>query len=563
MKKIILSILIICFSLSIYAEKEKVAKESIDAPSAEEITFEQIKLSRLKRLWKELVTTKHEINTVKEKLTNDQDMVSRLQLESDLAKLQKQYDSSQFLFIETVTGVNLAPEPKAAAKTDLTEDIKQILEPVLSTFKKIADRPRQVQALNEELSFVKQRYEDAQKAQKKLEKFLQDNEHKEFKWKLRESIQETKQLVGELKVRQEDLQYKIINLDKTEESIVTTFSSLIFEFIKTKGKNLVLAILVFIIVYWLFRIGRNRFIGLVMFRMHKSDNREVYQWIVRPLRVLYSVISTVVAFFLSILTLYVLNDWVLVTLILIVLVALVWSSKQYLPLFFEQSKIILNLGMVREGERVMLYGLPWVIKTLGYYCHLQNPALSGGSIKVSTKELLHSNSRRVNSNEFWFPTSEGDWVEGDNFYGRVILQTPEEVIVRLIGGENIHFKTSEFYSLGLKNLSRGFAIEFEFGLDYSLQQKMFDEVLPTFKSKVKEVLLEKHSDLADNLHEFNIDFLRAGASSLDLRLFVKLDGNLAHMKKVLERSIQAEFVKVCNEHDYIIPFNQLTVHMQK
>ena len=549
------------FSL-IYADE--VAEKTKEVKSVEEYTqddFELVKTQRLKRIRRELVQLNSEINSINKELKGDIDMMSRIQNEAKLNNLELEYEKKKHLFIETVTNINLSHDKNKKKKTTFADDIKQILDPALNTFKRISEKPRQIQALSEEMESLQERYANAQKAKERLDLFLKENTNKRLKWKLKESIQSTDELTKALKVKLEDLQFKIVKIEENEESIVTTFSAIIFEFIKTKGKNLILSLIVFLTFFWLFKVGQAKFIDLVLFRVSRSNSKEVYNWVIRPTRVIYNVLTTFVSFFLSILTLYVLNDWVLVTLILITFAALIWSSKQYLPIFLEQSKIVLNLGSVREGERVIYNGLPWKIDSLGYYCKLSNPFLSGGSLRVNTKELINSHSRRADENEPWFPTREGDWVLIGDSYGQVTLQSPEQVIVKLPGGESRYYPAKEYYQITPQNFSLGFAVEFVIGLDYNLQQSMFEEVIPKFRDTIQKILFQKHPELQGKVLDTQIEFLRANSSSLDLRFFLKCSGDIAHLKLKLERSFQAECVKVCNENNYIIPFNQLTVHM--
>jgi hypothetical protein len=558
---ILLNCLLFNFSLSVADEVGEKIKE---VKSVEEYTqddFELVKTQRLKRIRRELVQLNSEIKSINKELKGDIGMMSRIQNEAKLNNLELEYEKKKNLFIETITNINLGHDRRKKQKTTFSDDIKQILDPALNTFKRISEKPRQIQELSEEMESLQERYANAQEAKVKLDLFLKENTNKSLKWKLKESIKTTEELIKSLKVKLEDLQYKIVKIEENEESIVTTFSAIIFEFIKTKGKNLILSLIVFLTFFWLFKIGQAKFIDIVLFRVSRSNSKEVYNWIIRPTRVIYNVLTTFVSFFLSILTLYVLNDWVLVTLILITFAALIWSSKQYLPIFLEQSKIVLNLGSVREGERVIYNGLPWKIDSLGYYCKLSNPFLSGGSLRVNTKELINSHSRRADENEPWFPTREGDWVLIGESYGQVTLQSPEQVVLKLAGGETRYYPAKEYYQITPQNYSLGFAIDFVIGLDYNLQQNLFEEVIPKFRENIQKVLFQKHPELQGKVLDTQIDFLRANASSLDLKFFMKCSGDVAHMKLSLERSFQAECVKVCNENNYTIPFNQLTVHM--
>lgn len=554
-------LLLFLFPILSYAQQPEKAKTELTVEELEIKEFESVKTQRLKRIRTELIRLTTRINELKKELDQDADMVTRLKSEPEIRRLKKEYDKQRFLFIETITNINFTDHTKKRVETTFSEDIKEILEPALNTFKKVSERPRQIQALQEEKELLDKRYSDAKNAIKKLEDFQVKNKHKSLKYKLKESLKVTKKILNETKVKLEDIQFKIIKMEKNEKSIVSTFSILILEFIKTKGKNLFLAFIVFLTFFWLSKLGQNRFINLVLYRVSRSENKEIYAWVVRPTRVIYTTVTTLVAFFMSILTLYVLNDWLLVTLIIILFCAIIWSSKQYIPLFLEQTKIVLNLGSVREGERVMFDGLPWRIDQLGYYCKLSNPYLSSGRLRVNTKELISAHSRRAEESEPWFPTQVNDWVEVEEVYGKVIFQSPDQVILELPGGENRYYTAKDFYSKQIYNFSRGFAVEFFFGVDYNLQEELFDKVLPKFQSGIENMLYQKHPELQGKVHKIEVGFHLANASSLDLRFFMVCSGEVSHLKLILERSIQAEFVKICNENSYVIPFQQLTVHM--
>lgn len=535
-------------------------KKIID-PIAE---FEQIKMDRLKRIRNELVELKSEINGIKRSLREESlDMVSKIQSESRLSTLEKDYEKKQFLFIETATNIHLNDETKPPGKTTFLEDLQLILSPVLNSFKQISDRPRQVQELNSLSDAVNDRYQEGLKAQNRLDVFLKENKDKTLKWKLKEAIKTTDELVEKLAIQREDLKFRILKIESDQEPFLQTFSNVILDFFKTKGLHLFIALLIFSAVLWFLRFIQPKLFSIIWYQVNRSEKRENYRWLIRPIRVIYNASSIFLGFLFGILTLYALNDWVLVTLILIIVSALVWSSKQYFPVFLAQSKIILNLGSIRENERVFFQGIPWEIRSLGYYCRLYNPVLSGGFLRVNTKDIMQLCSRRIIDNEPWFPTKTGDWVAVDSHYAQVTLQSPEQVLLKTLGSELISYKADEFYSKNPKNHSNGFSIEFIFGVDYAHQKIIFTEVIPNFLEDVKKELNKNFENAKEDFEGLTIEFASAGASSLDLRFFMLVKGSMARQKFMITRAIQASFVHVCNEHDYVIPFNQLTVHMEK
>lgn len=549
-----------------FAQGTELDGKQIVGEGKERISSIEQRRERLYRFRKELIVLTEEIKTLEKELSSNIDMVSRIQKEARLAKIKKEYSDSKYKFIQTITDIDLSQPLGTNKQTSFSDDIKQILDPVLQTFKKIAQKPREIQELNEEKEKIESRLADAKNALARLKTFSKDistdKTLADLKYKVASSQKKVKQIVDELSQKQEDITFDLNHIEEHEESIVTTFSSIIFDFITTKGKNLVLALLIFSIIYWLFRYGQEKVISLMLFKVSDSDHKDFYDWLVRPTRVIYSVFSFLIAFFTAILTLYVLNDWVLVTIILFTFAALIWSSKQYFPLFFEQSKIVLNLGAVREGERLIYNGIPWVIESLGYYCRLVNPELEGGSLRINTKELLNANSRKVNPKEPWFPCKTGDWVEAKDLFGKVVLQTPDQVVIESIGGERKYLATADFFSLQPKNLTEGFCVDFPFGFDYQHQKILFEQVIPAIQSHIDQRVVEDYPQVKQCLKKGSVEFLQAGAHSLDIRVFYKFSGEIAQLKPALIRSMQKYVVEVCNAQGFVIPFNQMTVHMQ-
>ena len=561
--KLFLFNLILCCSF-LYAQSKTIESESIEKMD-QKPNFEQIKLDRLTRIRSEIVQVQSQIYDSKKQLKRESDSISKLKLESDLEKLNAKQKDLRFQFIETISNINLEKKSDQNVKTELSEDIKQIIDPVITGFKKISERPREIQMLQDKIRFYESRIIDTSKALDALKDYRKNLTDKTLKITIDKSIKLSKKIKKQYKIKREDAQFNLIKLENNEQSLVSTFSGVVFDFIKTKGKNLLLALLVFFLFFWGLSLGQDRIINAIMSKIRSEvDYPGQVHWVVRPLKVIYGLLTFLSAFFLGVTTLYVLNDWVLVTLILFMIAAIIWSSKHYIPQYYEQFKIVLNLGAVREGERVVYNDLPWKIKALGYYCRLVNPALSGGAIRISSKELVNNFSRPVGDKEPWFPTRNDDWVElNDNTFGKVLMQTPEMVEIRLLGDEHKYVPTTDYLNMNPINLSQGYAIEFLFGVDYSHQKIIFTELIPNFINKIKARIEEDFSENRAYFKEFSIEFAQAGASSLDLRFFLKCEGPLAAKKRLLERRIQTYFVEVCNEHDYIIPFNQLTVHMQK
>jgi hypothetical protein len=527
--------------------------------------FSQVKFERLKRMRKEIIQLESKIYVNNKKIEEDDDMVVRLKLEAENEGLTKTYNEKRILFIETLTGLSVLShkETDLKNKKSFTEDLSAILEPALNGIKSISKRPREIQFLEENIAKLKVEVKNLEEAKKSLNSFSTDNKYKDFSRVIRKSNKKLDILIDDNKIKLEDYQFKLLKLEQNKGSFVGVFSTLIFDFLKTKGKNLFLSISALILILWFFSSIKNKVITFFVSKLIKFyGTSEQGLWFIRPIKVIYSVLGFILAFFVSITILYAMNDWVLVTLILFVLGALVWSSKQYLPVFFEQSKIVLNLGAIRENEVVIYEGVAWKLKSLGYYCRLENPLLTGGSLRISTKELLAFHSRPVQKNEPWFPTKTNDWVIlDDKTFGKVTFQSPEQVVIRMLGGANKFLKLDQFLNLNPLNLSNGYGIEQIIGVDYGHQDLLLTNVVPNFKEKLQLYIKDFLKEEYKFVKEFQIEFNNTGASSLDIRFFIVCSGELAAKKRMLERRINMGFVEVCNEFNYVIPFSQMTVHM--
>ena len=168
------------------------------------------------------------------------------------------------------------------------------------------------------------------------------------------------------------------------EVVSTGFS----DFSRSRGMNLLIAILVAAAGFyavrkayaWLRRVSPLHRKGTGNFSARLAD-------------VLAMAVSVLVALFALIAIFYLRGDWLLLTLVLIFLIGVAWAGKTAIPPYLEQIRMILNLGSVREGERVVYNGLPWKVTSLGFYTIFTNPNLQGGLLRIPIRDVMEMISR--------------------------------------------------------------------------------------------------------------------------------------------------------------------------
>jgi len=437
------------------------------------------------------------------------------------------------------------------APMNLREEAESLLRPLLEELKEATETPRQIEQLRQDLTKLKERKALAERALERIGVLAKENQDPSLAGVLAAADEhwksERRQLANQITITD----YQLNRLLENRRSLLESSSDLASTFFRTRGLNVLLALLAFIAVFVGFRVSYH-----LISRARRGRARTFAS---RLTRVLFFFTAFFAATMAVLLVLYAEGDWVLLGLTLIFLAGLAWAGRMAAPRYVEQVRMLLNLGSVRENERVVIDGVPYRVATLNLYTTLVNPLLTGGRIRRSLNSLMDLQSRPAKQDEVWFPCHEGDWVLlGDGTRGKVAYQGPEFVQLALKGGATVTYTTADFLGQSPKNQSQDFRINETFGIDYEHQAICTTEV----PKKMHAALLERLTAQvgADNVRKVKVEFKTAGASSLDYSALCDFAGAVASEADVLQRSIQRILVDVCNEEGWVIPFTQVTVH---
>jgi hypothetical protein len=197
-----------------------------------------------------------------------------------------------------------------------------------------------------------------------------------------------------------------------------------------------------------------------------QPNTHLYRLLLYVFRIATRVLMIVVV----LITFAALGDFLLLTLSLLLLVALVFMLRQQLPHYIAEGQLLLGFGPVREGERIVYCGLPWRVMSINVYSILHNPTIEG--VQRLPLGALRDLTSRPSKDEPWFPSGKGDYVLlPDDLFGQVVRQSADIVQLNVIGGMEVMYPSANFFALSPKNLSRGdvFVVRTKFGIDYGHQ----------------------------------------------------------------------------------------------
>lgn len=437
---------------------------------------------------------------------------------------------------------------------DWRKELDNVFEPIVVELQRLTERPRKIERLRSEQAFYLQRLPIAEAALANI----QDIKKNSLSSALRKEVG---RLEERWQRRRDELNNRLklvtIELQETLEPRSqpgTGFTDALKSFLTGRGLHLMLAVAGFLIAYVTLRFAASLYNRTIM--RHARRRRTLTA---RVLNLLIHVVTVFIALLTAMAVLYSLGDWVLLGLLLLLLLGAAWGVKNSLPRYLQEARLLLNMGTVREGERVIYNGLPWRVSALNLFSTLHNPALRGGTLKLSVDEMAKLTSRQGADDEPWFPTDEGDFVLlGDSTMARVVVQTPETVQL-LIGGTLQSMPTEAFINTHSRNLTQdGYWVSTKFGIDYAHQRGATSTIREQFSAYVEQGL--RADPVGAHLLDFGLEFDCAGASSLDYLLMARFGGAAADKYFYTRRLLQRLAVEACNHHGWTIPFNQIVVH---
>lgn len=472
----------------------------------------------------------------------------------ELARLQRDLQDKQAQISTLMTGVSEQDyQTLGESEFDLNSEVEQLIEPFLLVLNEATSSARQLERTRRDLDIAERRLGDAQLAIRNLNAVIAHNTNPAIEARLEQKLALWQQRLELHQTQVQALQQRMDDLQSEKISVTDNVNSAFQAFFRDRGISLALGIGAFVIVFF-----GLRFVGARSLKVAASGMRGK-TFAIRLAGLLLAV-AIVLASFIAMLVVFNLrNDWLLLGLATLLLLAAIWIVINTLPSLVQQATMLLNLGAVQEGERVLFNDVPYKVQRLDFFTDLVNPALDGGEFTLPVRELIGMHSRPAAADEAWFPSNKGDWVRlADDTAGQVVAQTPELVVIELLGGARKTYQTADYLAATPENLSQGYRVEIEFGIGYRHRRQATEEIIKIMRDGVERHFAELLDD--SELRSVDIEFLRAGKSSLDYEVEIDIAGSAADRFEELERELARCLVMLANQHDWEIPYQQVVVH---
>lgn len=510
-------------------------------------------LESLKALHQALVSKEQQVDEVQQQLVAAQDQVTREELADRLRELRAELYEDRRQFDRYALEIDLSPFIEEEAESfDWQQELSNLLKPILAELKSATAESRAIGELRAELDTIGERKTQAGQAVDRLQWLLEQEPSGSLRERLEARLEHWQRLAGEAKNRYTALDLQLQNKLEERQSLLDETTSYARHFVQTRGLNLLLAVAAFAVVF----VGV-RWLATQLMRLRKPQAENQFSsrlalLLLHAFSVLGGLLAMMAVFNAA-------GDWFMLGIIIIFLLGIGWASIHTLPSQIESVKLILNLGTVREGERILFNAVPYRVESLAFRAKLVNPELDGGIQELPVRDLVGYHSRPAGEGEAWFPTRQGDWVLlEDGLLGQISHQSPSAVRLTDLGGAEILFPTPDFLQQHPQRLAERFRIVEHFGIDYRHLSIATTEVPDRMQAALEEALSSLLDE--DQLRAVSVIFQSAGASSLDYRIEVQLAGAAAPRSELIRAGIQRILVDACNRHGWAIPFTHITLH---
>lgn len=472
----------------------------------------------------------------------------------ELRDLQKKRSEARLDLLDIISDADLSGFAQVEQKPfTLQGSIEDLIRPLIDEIRQATAGSRERRDLQDRFDATTQKTELLQRALDSLSHALKTVKDPDVVSMLKSVRQEFQQRYEDSNNQLTVLKFRLDEIQSHNRSLVDETTGILASFFRERGRNLLLAILAATVTgvgFRLLNVYLHRYTSL--FSRGRSQATRMLDVALYTLTFLGSFVVIIVVFLIV-------GDWVLLGLMALIALALIFAAKDTLPGYMDEIRLMLNLGSVREDERLVFNGVPWTVENLTFFTILRNPVLRGGMLRMPIAQLVGKLSRPATENEPYFPSEEGDWVLlQDGTYGKIVFQSVEMVRIQLLGGATKMYPTSEYLKEDPQNHSQGFRVSSTLGLDYRHQAEATGSVLKNLNTFFREAIEAELESTA--IRSLKVEFSAANASSLDFVIQLDLEGSLAPKYFPITRALQRISVDACNHFGWGIPFPQVTVH---
>ncbi|MHC5225914.1 hypothetical protein [Ignatzschineria sp. LJL83] len=413
--------------------------------------------------------------------------ISLLQLEQQKRDFEKMFERLALGGLEIELYDIANTEEEEILQYDWQKELIKIVQPVFSSLQNLTESQRKRDFIRTTRAELQQNLMAIDEALLHLETIDQSqlNEASLMQLNKIQSSWALKRAYHANQLELINLQYREI---EKEGSLSERILQGVWSFITNEGKILLLSLGAFFgILYfssWILR----RIVTRHEKKVKSQHQVKKVSLLWRILLLVYELFSFMLAFATLLVILHSSGDMVLFGLAILIILAMTISLRSSIPAYFKRLRTFLNMGLAREGERVIYQGIPWEIEHINLYSvFLFNPLLDNGRVRLTIDCIESMVSRDVPHSEAYYPTVAGDTVLIESTFAKIVRQTPETVYLDSYGTA-FEYGTEEFAAKKPRNITTGYIASTQFVLDRSHRNDDIDAIIEILKATANEEL---------------------------------------------------------------------------
>jgi hypothetical protein len=495
-----------------------------------------------------------DIKALNKQIDSAQSEAAKGKLRQEREKLESDLRTTTRNLENIAAGVDIS-RLRAEKQEDFNfqKEIFALLKPAFDEMKEMTSHVRQKSDLREKIVYYEERLPVIKRALANVGRLQKRSKDESLKTSLKSTAAIWRKQQAFMQSELQAARLQLDKLEAAETSITEASQSYLKSFFQKRGLYLSEALLLVMAILLLSRLSYTAMQRHIpgFRKKHRSFRVRLVELVHRVFTVLMVILGPMIVF-------YLVEDWMLFSLGILLLLGITLTLRHTLPRYWHQVQLFLNIGSVREGERILMDGLPWQVQQINVFCTLSNP-VADISQRVPIADLIELKSRPAKPDEPWFPCKKGDWVIlSDGVRGRVIGISNELVQLVERGGSLLTYQTSDFLANSPRNLATNFRIKETLGISYSLQKESTARIPEILHRYIQQ--RAEQEGYGEQLLNLRVEFAQAGNSSLDLAVIADFKGELGDLYNRLRRAIQRWCVDACSDYGWEIPFPQMTLH---
>lgn len=471
--------------------------------------------------------------------------------------VKKQLEELEKIGFSAITGVDPDDLKKLAdggfIPSERTVSLRDIFYPFLFELSQLAARPKEIMFEESRLNTIISYQTKLERALVSVREMLSGDLDATLKDFLVQILAKIEQAVSLVKAQRAVAEARLLELQQSKDGLSQLF---------LRVKSSLLAVLEAILASTLFFLVVKQVKSV--FEQHILKSYSSRSLLRRFTLILLVILNFIGSIFTFLYILYLRNEWMIFGLSLLLIAAIGVLSKRLITDFFSQAAILLNLGFVREGEMITYNGIPFRIKSLGFICMLDNPALKNSSVRVPLTDLIDKRSYIVDSEFPWFKTERDSYIflEGDSVPSRVLEQHIHEIVIERPDKTKLIMPLKDFYNLRIRKIDGEFTVFVRLGIAYKhathasiITEKLREYVTCHAPEELKILEVEDIDQLS-----FNAVFLDLGQNSIDYGISAVCKPVHAKYYGAIRRTLVKCFLDYCKTENLEIPFTSITIY---